>query len=43
MSNIDEHSTNEELVEKEELQSAESVEEVVKEEETPTSETAEYC
>ena len=41
MSNIDEHSTNEELVEKEELQSAESVEEVVKEEETPTSETAE--
>ncbi len=41
MSNIDEHSTNEELVEKEELQSVESVEEVVKEEETPTSETAE--
>lgn len=41
MSNIDEHSTNEELVEKEELQSAESVEEVVKEEETPTSEIAE--
>lgn len=41
MSNIDEHSTNEELVEKEELQSAESVEEVVKEEETPSSEAAE--
>ena len=41
MSNIDEHSTNEELVEKEELQSAESAEEVVKEEETPTSETTE--
>lgn len=40
MSNIDEHSTNEELVEKEELQSAESVEEVVKEE-TPSSEAAE--
>jgi len=41
MSNIDEHSTNEELVEKEELQSAESVEEAVKEEETPSSETTE--
>lgn len=41
MSNIDEHSTNEELVEKEELQSAESAEEAVKEEETPSSETTE--
>ena len=41
MSNIDEHSTNEELVEKEELQSAESAEEVAKEEETPSSETTE--
>ena len=41
MSNIDEHSTNEELVEKEELQSTEATEEVVKEEETPTAETTE--
>ena len=40
MSNIDEHSTNEELVEKEELQSTEVTEEDVKEE-TPSSETAE--
>ena len=40
MSNIDEHSTNEELVEKEELQSTEATEEDVKEE-TPSSETAE--
>lgn len=40
MSNIDEHSTNEELVEKEELQSTEATEEDVKEE-TPSSEAAE--
>ena len=40
MSNIDEHSTNEELVEKEELQSTEATEEDVKEE-THSSETAE--
>ena len=40
MSNIDEHSTNEELVEKEELQPTEATEEVVKEEVQP-SETAE--
>ena len=40
MSNIDEHSTNEELVEKEELQPTEVAEEVVKEEVQP-SETAE--
>lgn len=40
MSNIDEHSTNEELVEKEELQYTEATEEDVKEE-TPSSETAE--
>ena len=40
MSNIDEHSTNEELVEKEELQSVEATEEDVKEK-TPSSETAE--
>ena len=40
MSNIDEQSTNEELVEKEELQSTEVAEEVVKEEVQP-SETAE--
>ena len=40
MSNIDEHSTNEELVEKEELQSTEATEEDVKEE-TPSSEVAE--
>ena len=40
MSNIDEHSTNEELVEKEELQSTEVTEEDVKEE-TPSSETVE--
>lgn len=40
MSNIDEHSTNEELVEKEELQPTEVTEEVVKEEVQP-SETAE--
>ena len=40
MSNIDEHSTNEELVEKEELQPIEATEEVVKEEVQP-SETAE--
>ena len=40
MSNIDEHSTNEELVEKEELQPTEATEEVVKEEVQP-SEAAE--
>ena len=40
MSNIDEHSTNEELVEKEELQPTEATEEAVKEEVQP-SETAE--
>ena len=40
MSNIDEHSTNEELVEKEELQSPEVTEETVKEEVQP-SETPE--
>ena len=40
MSNIDEHSTNEELVEKEELQPTEVAEEVVKEEVQP-SQTAE--
>ena len=40
MSNIDEHSTNEELVEKEELQHTEATEEAVKEEVQP-SETAE--
>ena len=40
MSNIDEHSTNEELVEKEELQPTEVAEEVVKEKVQP-SETAE--
>lgn len=41
MSNIDEHSTNEELVEKEELQPTEATEEVVKEAEVQPSETAE--
>lgn len=41
MSNIDEHLANEELVEKEELQSAESAEKVVEEKETPSSEITE--
>ena len=41
MSNIDEHSTNEELVEKEDLQPAEATEEVVKEAEAQPSETTE--
>lgn len=41
MSNIDEQSTNEELVEKEELQPAEATEEVVKEAEAQPSETTE--
>ena len=41
MSNIDEHSTNEELVEKEELQPTEATEEVVKEAEAQPSETTE--